>query len=604
MIGTTLVTLPLIEANMGQSKKPSPKKKPKTLTDFATARFLSLEENSASNEPLTEAFTAHTRAKEKNITGRRSKAEQSSLKRPNGRKKPVFLHPKLMSPVSAAQRIARQNVLFGTSSQLAHEESPASLLELQQALKESELTSIAQPVKRNALAQFRSARRTSSSSGGMWSVAASCSQDNPFNTEQQVAQSVNPAHPPSLETAELTKPLAAQITEDAQNLMKEDVWNDIDDISLELSAVSLPDIKVRNQIVTTQTTTPGVPETNNFPSSNLPRESLAKAVSNLATTTGHNSIGFVKPEIFHQPSESPKKRSLSCDDSIQAPLKDSRNSPQKNPPSAIPNDTMTTTTSQSRAATTKPTTHKNEGWTPVDELKEPEPVLQMAPGVGNPVAVKKPRGRPRKNLLRGVAVDASIKPASKPKPKAKAKVDGKSKIGKGKLKANSVETKADPNESCPLTDDIQDSQPELTPSPPRRQRKKGTQAHAPELPLSTQEPAAKKTAKAASRKITLAHWATLKEAVCSLITAAVKRAPRSSDPLKPSWYEKMLLYDPIVIEDFMAWLNDEGVRVRAHDEDRLLQPWMVQKWCEENSVCCMPKISAWNGVRGSRSIVN
>ncbi len=39
------------------------------------------------------------------------------------------------------------------------------------------------------------------------------------------------------------------------------------------------------------------------------------------------------------------------------------------------------------------------------------------------------------------------------------------------------------------------------------------------------------------------------------ITKAVTTAPRSQDPRSPSWYDKMLLSDPIVVEDLAAWLN-------------------------------------------------
>jgi len=83
----------------------------------------------------------------------------------------------------------------------------------------------------------------------------------------------------------------------------------------------------------------------------------------------------------------------------------------------------------------------------------------------------------------------------------------------------------------------------------------------------------------------------------------------------------MLLYDPIVLEDLAGWLNG-GVLlpyVRAQEGEgwdsvvvggdgagegmcregaeagvELIKPALLQKWCEENSICCLWR----NGLRG------
>lgn len=123
------------------------------------------------------------------------------------------------------------------------------------------------------------------------------------------------------------------------------------------------------------------------------------------------------------------------------------------------------------------------------------------------------------------------------------------------------------------------------------------------------------------------------------ITAVVRAQPRSTNSKFPSWHEKMLLYDPIVLEDFTAWLNRQGVRVlrpakpkktrgkgrvgevgrpgdgrRLGDEDEArmerddaeveaervhvpLEVWMVQKWCESMSVCCLRREGDRGGPR-------
>lgn len=69
------------------------------------------------------------------------------------------------------------------------------------------------------------------------------------------------------------------------------------------------------------------------------------------------------------------------------------------------------------------------------------------------------------------------------------------------------------------------------------------------------------------------------------ITRAVVGAPRSKDPANPSWHEKMLMYDPIILEDLTAWLN--AGRLDQVEFDGEVAPGDVKKWCESKSVCCL-----------------
>ncbi|KAI6080198.1 Slx4 endonuclease-domain-containing protein [Hypoxylon rubiginosum] len=69
------------------------------------------------------------------------------------------------------------------------------------------------------------------------------------------------------------------------------------------------------------------------------------------------------------------------------------------------------------------------------------------------------------------------------------------------------------------------------------------------------------------------------------ITKAVTSAPRSQDPARPSWHEKMLLYDPVVLEDLAAWLNGGALGGVGYDGE--VSPADVKKWCESKSVICL-----------------
>lgn len=73
------------------------------------------------------------------------------------------------------------------------------------------------------------------------------------------------------------------------------------------------------------------------------------------------------------------------------------------------------------------------------------------------------------------------------------------------------------------------------------------------------------------------------------IKKAVTTVPRTTDPLQPSWHEKILMYDPIVVEDLAAWLNSgELTRVGYDDE---VSSGEVKKWCESKSICCLWKVN-------------
>ncbi|KAG8349411.1 hypothetical protein FVEN_g12358 [Fusarium venenatum] len=71
------------------------------------------------------------------------------------------------------------------------------------------------------------------------------------------------------------------------------------------------------------------------------------------------------------------------------------------------------------------------------------------------------------------------------------------------------------------------------------------------------------------------------------ITNAVKSTPRTTDPQKPSWNEKILLYEPIILEDLATWLNTGELNRVGYDGE--VNPNDVKKWCESKSVCCVAR---------------
>ncbi|KEF56239.1 uncharacterized protein A1O9_07820 [Exophiala aquamarina CBS 119918] len=63
--------------------------------------------------------------------------------------------------------------------------------------------------------------------------------------------------------------------------------------------------------------------------------------------------------------------------------------------------------------------------------------------------------------------------------------------------------------------------------------------------------------------------------------------------ITPTWREKILMYDPIVLEDLTAWLNTDGFR--SIKEDRQVTALDVRDWCEANGVCCYGVGGGWRG---------
>lgn len=77
------------------------------------------------------------------------------------------------------------------------------------------------------------------------------------------------------------------------------------------------------------------------------------------------------------------------------------------------------------------------------------------------------------------------------------------------------------------------------------------------------------------------------------ITKAVRAQPQlltSGSRSRPTWHEKILMYDPIVLEDFTSWLNVEGLGLIG--EDREVGTATVREWCEGKGICCCWKKNA------------
>jgi len=123
------------------------------------------------------------------------------------------------------------------------------------------------------------------------------------------------------------------------------------------------------------------------------------------------------------------------------------------------------------------------------------------------------------------------------------------------------------------------------------------------------------------------QFAKVKSTLFTHITSLVRSLPPTTNPSKPSWHEKILMYDAIVLEDFTTFLNTHPTirtykkatqkQIKAWNKDlktkgeekmvieegdgmtmateKEVEMWMVRVWCEEKSVCCVAREGKGSG---------
>lgn len=133
-----------------------------------------------------------------------------------------------------------------------------------------------------------------------------------------------------------------------------------------------------------------------------------------------------------------------------------------------------------------------------------------------------------------------------------------------------------------LPEEISDSDNPLTPSPPRRRA--SLIRTPPSLRLTTDD----------INDITIPPLSpnSAETELFAHITKAVIAAPRGTAQA-PSWHEKILMYDPIVLEDLTRWLNTSGLDAVGYDGEAKAVD--VKAWCRARSVCCLWKLSSRKG---------
>lgn len=512
-------------------------------------------------------------------------------------KKGTAALPLLLSPESALKKVNDQDILFGTSSQLVEEGSPTFLRELQQALKVSEGAPNQDsfidsayggetPTKARAVQCLKGA---SVSVGRLWSSAARDSDGNLMEAEVvDLADS-----PPATRVSEairvtpkaIMEPLAQPTESD-----KTDAW-----VLLDNTPTTDPfRVRAREPNKEQEPThssdkhiMPRLSAEVSSARSKSPARKTSKTKSK--STVAHSSQANQKPDYAGYPTAqlatelaSYGFKPIKNRDQVIALLEKcwegknrvalqslTTNGKPLASGASISNGGVEAEDNVEKRKTKAPAVRKSanksstEALPPAGSDQHAEPVL------------KKPRGRPRKTTTTEPSTGATQK-----------NKEARTKTATSSPKLTKSTTAKRKGTASMTVEDISDSDTPLTPSPPRRRSSRSSPTTPRPLdlrPTSTAEPTPNLSSAAAQDQL------------FANITKAITSFPRGTDPKHPTWHEKILMYDPIVLEDLAYWLNTEGLGRVGVDEE--VGTGVVKAWCEGKSVCCLWRENLRGGAR-------
>jgi hypothetical protein len=618
------------KSNISPEKGKAPKKKPRTITDFVTDQYAAPKEAVPKSSVTSEFFTASTmltttkvplndvsesaaskanskpprkRASSKSASG----SEDAKLK-PKSKKasaktatKPKLIADKLLSPTSALLKIGRQNVLFGTSSQLALEESPTTIRYIQQAIKESEkdadilpgIPGVRGPPLWPRLGKVQGRR-------GLW--AASARSD-----DGQLLEKLDDVYIPAPDRTDDLPLLMNGSYDDDPNTSFADI-DDIDDIPIQISS----DLPVPPEPLV-KDVTPQLRDEYKYDMSFNDIDDIDSYGQAPPPSNQKAESSFLDIDDFPTQSHTPSHQPLTVIPNSESSFLDIDDfSPQ---PSHLPSNKSSLMPPPTTISTGSPKKRRNQH--PKSHSTIP------APAKSTPI--KKIPSKPKSSM----PMSAPIRPSTP-------------KSSKGRF--------ADIEEILDSEDDEA-----LSPTPPRVNRSVDSTlplvlSMPPREPIpKTSKPATKvtkskkpstitpgtedaETPQVIQVPLTQLEWASSKSLIFKKITSAIRALPPTTTPKEPSWHEKILLFDAIVLEDFTAFLG-KATRVRAYKRatqkqikawnklltlrgekglpevglgiaakvgekgeelinvvEKEIEVWMVKEWCQEMSVCGITKI--------------
>lgn len=572
-------------------KRKAPKKKPRTITALATAAYKPLTQPEPLPPPssLLNYFPGNGAEKEDVAEPQqkgKGKAKPRKRAAKASKKKVAPPKPILLSPSTALKQVANQDFVFGTSSQLAREPSPTLLRDLQTAIRYSNQVDsydFTTPVNSDEI-------EPSEQRPKLWEAAARDADGDLFDIEViNLADGTSglPSQHRESDPFGYFKGDDAVDPPEAVNLATDDSFIDLSDILPPPGGDPIPFTHERSPApsessLSVSSSVPG----QLFPSTQSPQITpVIPRTEAFEDTMGSSSDPQVQPKVPPRPKYEgftdiqlakaiksygfkPVKRRNAmlalldqCWESKvrmgQAGIHTSASVAAK------PKSTQATT---SKVAPKKPRGRPRKNSINASEPQEPPPSAQPPSSPSPSPSLRRSPGRPRKDAARADQASASQTKRARSKSKSPKKTG-----------ATAKRKKADVGSILEIPDSASDHESDiasLSSSSPDRV------FSPPPLDLSLGD----------DTELSLAASPTDQQAALfDYITKAITTAPRTTDPSNPSWLEKILLYDPIILEDLTAWLNSGQLTRVGCDEE--IYPGLVKQWCESKSVCCLWKVS-------------
>ncbi|KAK7403892.1 5'-flap endonuclease [Neonectria punicea] len=573
-------------ATKSPTKKKAPKKKARTITELATAAYKQATQPDV--EPTPESILNHFPPYEADPAttpaepSRKGKGKPPARKRASRAKTKKTPPPKpiLLSPGAALNQVAKQDFVFGTSSQLAREPSPTVLRDLQAAVKLSSLAEFddfVTPINSDAIEPLEHRPK-------LWGAGARDTEGDLFDVEVINLTEGSPQLPVTNPVAD---PFGYSRSDDhiTPTVTAKVLPSEGDDSFVNLSDI-LPS-PGQTPVQFDDGDSPFFSESDISASTDILEQASRSRHSPKAPAGQPVDSGRDRGSI-DQPSR--PNYELLTDIQLAKEIRTFGFKPIKRRNAMI---ALLDQCWQSKARTGQASIHTSATLSAV--------VSQPTPAAPAPAAIpaKRPRGRPRKDsasTLDAQEPPPSAQPPETPKrprgrprkdsavpsPTATIRSRAKSKSPKksGAAQKSPRRKKATVKPAIEIPDSESDNESEMASSPSSSVERMFSSPPPLDLSLSMTE----------DTQLSLTTSPSDQQAIMfDHITKAIKSTSRTTDPANPSWHEKILLYDPIVLEDLAAWLNSGELTRAGFDGE--ISPGEVKKWCESKSVCCLWKVN-------------
>lgn len=529
-----------------QHKPKKQTKKFTTLTARVTARYAPGYTEDSGNGSL-HTTDAQGRTDDENA-GRRRKSRTKT--------KPQESEFIILSPEAAVKSLEDQDLMFGTCSQLEREDSPTTLRDMQTAINESE--SYMAPMPKPSTSRTSSGSTISRFTGprNLWSEASrdlhgALAQAEVLDLVEDCDLSkISPRV--DRERYDALQQKTPKVVDQPVNTTHEkeaSILNGNSDVLENSSQVAGANANQQSATASVAVEScPQMPQYNAFTEAELSKQVASYGFK--AVRGRQNMIDLLQKCWESRPSYGNRQQDVSALTKPPETSKDSKDTDTSNKTSGSKSKLKARSTANPATAddaSTKPSARRRQG-------------------------SSRPPSNPSQKL-RESSVSPQQKPPSQQKP------------------------------SYADVEEIQDSEDEAIPSPNQLLSRYFTHPKPSSQPLAV-SPTPSPTRRAPSKpnlqpKATTAILGTPKENdepdLATQITKAVRAQPNMSSSVNsrksPSWHEKILMYDPIVLEDFTTWLNTEGLGFVS--EDREVGAALVREWCESKGICCCYRNKSW-----------